>query len=83
MLASNRNFKSAHSHEYWRQFQRAFDDEDYSKMLMYGREILYNCELTLTDLNRLQEEIEKHCQHADLTDGLRKEIIKRRSKWLV
>lgn len=83
MLASNRNVKAANYHEYWWQFQRAADDEDYSKMLKYGREILYNWEITLTDLNRLQEEIEKHCQHSEIMVGLRKEIIKTRSKWVV
>lgn len=83
LLAGNRKYKSASYKEYWFKFNRAAEIKDYAEMIKYGREILYNWEITVKDLNLLVTELDKH--HVDQLDWqkFRQEIINTRAKWLV
>lgn len=60
LLARKGNYKAANYKEYWLKFNSSAEIQDYSEMIKYGREILYNWEITVTDLNVLVAELDKH-----------------------
>lgn len=76
-----RKEKGMRYHEFVRKFYKAEKNQNYPDMVKYGRAVLYNYEITNTDLIKIEIIVKKHALNYPELAELELEIFQKRTHW--